>query len=108
MSKTASLTFHSYKQPDQGVKRISEGLTNLLDFRVLRTLMKRFMQGLAAMQERRRQAEELTAYWEAANHDPRVMGDYIAAKARSEMIVSSHLASPILSPSQSNRFIAYF
>ena len=108
MSKTASLTFHSYKQPDQGVKRISEGLSYLFRFRVLRTLMKRFMQGLAAMQERRRQADELTAYWEAANHDPRVMGDYIAAKARSEMISSSSVASPIVSPSHRNRFIAYF
>lgn len=117
MSKTASLALHSYKQPHQGAQRLSEGLGILISFVAGKRVIKAAMQWLAIAQVRRRQSDELAAYWEAANHDPRIMCDYIAAQTRGEqaqvdttvaLSLPCAIASPIVASVSNNRFVAYF
>ncbi len=93
MSKIASLTLHSSGQSHQGAEHLTNGLGVLLSFLTGNALVKALLQWNASAQQRRRASEELATFWEQANHDPRVMGDYLAAQARDDAAQEGALAT---------------
>jgi hypothetical protein len=99
MSKIASLTLHSSGQLHQGTERLTNGVGAFITFLTGNALVKAVLQWNASAQLRRRANQELAAFWEQANHDPRIMGDYLAAQARGDAAQESGaavVASPIV------------
>jgi hypothetical protein len=62
-----------------------------------------------AAAQRQRQAREMSEFWEMANQDPRIMGDYLAAQGRNEDAGNgTELASPLVLWLETNRpFVAW-
>jgi hypothetical protein len=97
MSKIASLTLHSSGQLHQGAEHLTNGVGAFITFLTGNALVKAVVQWNTSAQLRRRANQELASFWEQANHDPRIMGDYLAAQARGDAAQETGaVASPIV------------
>ncbi|MGL4576589.1 MAG: hypothetical protein ACRCV9_17515 [Burkholderiaceae bacterium] len=96
MSSSAFLPLNVPAQRHLGAERLADGFAVLLSGLNHMRLTRAVRNWLARSAARRRQYDDLAAFWEMAEHDPRVLSDYLAAQARAEDPQSLSSSAPVI------------